>query len=111
MISCSKDDDINSTDRIVGTWGLYKEVNTGVTIVVNPENPDEQITYHSNGNWESASYNSNYKGIWRVTNEDTYILKTIGGGFITDASVEFLNDDEHILKISENVKWYYQRIY
>lgn len=107
IISCTKDENY---DKIVGTWGLYQEINHGTVIVVDYTNPNEQITYRSDGTWRIDSYGLLIQGTWKNINTDVYEFSTFGGGFITGAEIEFINADEHILKISENDWRYFRRI-
>lgn len=110
--SCSKDDDgVSSSDKIIGSWGNYKDVYlpTGETDSYNPYY--EIITYNSNGTVSSKSNGITFSGNWENLGNGIYKLSMIG--ISVNQKIEFMGNDEMIIYDSntdDSWAYYYERI-
>lgn len=98
--SCSKDDDESSSDRLIGTWGDYKDVNVTDNIILeeyDAYDPANQITFLEGGVFEGYDTDEDgnivdtYYGSWKHLGGTKYEVNNI---FTFVIDIEFVNDDE-----------------
>jgi hypothetical protein len=103
--SCSKDDDESSSSRLIGTWGIYKEVNITDNIIIeeyDAYNPENQTNFIEGGVFESYETDGNgnivntYQGTWEHLGATKYEVNLI---FTFVIDIEFENDNEVRMKI------------
>ena len=109
LSSCSKDEDSpeTSVDKIVGTWGNYKDIDLTDDSVTtyDPLDVTNQETYKADGTVKL--FGGTIDGTWENTGNGNYKLTAIGIIFL--AKVEFIGDTEMVLRMDTD-EYYYKRI-
>ncbi|WP_242134771.1 hypothetical protein [Aestuariivivens marinum] len=110
--SCSKDDDTSKdSDKIIGTWGNYKEVDFeyGYDWEIDPYNIENQVQFLENGTLKSfiESETSYIEGTWENMNNGTYKMVYFGITEIID--IDFMGEDEMVYRYPD-VEYYWVKI-
>ncbi len=114
LISCNNDDDNelgNSTDKIVGSWGNYKDVYLPTNEVDNYDPYYSIDTFNSDGTATSNFSGTEVEGSWENLGNGLYRLTVFG--ISVNQNIEFIGNDEMIIYDSNtNDDWasYYERI-
>jgi hypothetical protein len=111
LISCSNNDEgSSSSDKIIGTWGNYKEVYLPTNEISNYSPYYSIDTFKSDGSTSSKFSGTEVKGSWENLGDGVYKLSL--GGISVNQNIEFVGNDEMIIYDSNtNDKWayYYER--
>ncbi|SNR53443.1 hypothetical protein SAMN06265371_104376 [Lutibacter agarilyticus] len=117
LISCSDNDDDNNSiesDKIIGEWYLYKDIDledNSVELYELSDSDIEKITFSSNGilliSFSEEGLNISFDGTWVNSGSDNYKL-TLGEETIT-LKFTFISNDE--MKTNDgDYESYYKRI-
>lgn len=109
LSSCSKDEDapVTSVDKIVGTWGNYKDIDLTDDSVITYDSSDveNQETYKADGSVKLLG--GTLDGKWENIGSGNYKMTAFGLSFIF--KVEFIGDTEMVLRMDTD-EYYYKRI-
>jgi len=110
--SCSKDsDDVHvDVDKIIGTWGNYKDVDLGDGYIwdYDPNDIENQIIFNSDGTVLSYLGESTYiEGTWENMKNGNYKFAYLGIVEITE--IDFVGNDEMVFRYTDE-EYYWIRI-
>ena len=94
--SCNKDDGVNSSsDKIIGTWGNYKDVVIPTNEVDLYDPYYEVATFNSDGTASSDFSGASASGTWENLGEGIYKLTLFG--LTVNQKIEFVGSNEMII--------------
>ena len=97
LIACNNDDDElgNPADKIVGTWGNYKDVYLPTNEVDNYDPYYSIDTFNLDGTATSSFDGLEIEGNWENLSDGVYKLSVFG--MSANTNIEFVGNDEMII--------------
>lgn len=114
LFGCSSDDDegVNSSsDKIIGTWGNYKDVYIPTNEVDLYDPYSEVATFEADGTASSDFSGTSVSGTWENLGEGIYKLTLFG--ITVNQKIEFVGSNEMIIydsNTNNTSAFYYERI-